>query len=305
MEVVKPFLKWVGGKTQILPDILSLFPKEIASYHEPFLGGGSVLLAVLSQIQSGKLKVSGKIYASDINSNLIGLYVNIQQHPDLLIQEVKKLSDALSSCKGVQVNRKPLTIQDALTSPESYYFWIRSNFNALTYDEKKTPLGSAMLLFLNKTCFRGLYREGPNGFNVPFGNYKNPSILDETHIHNVSKLLHGVIFTCCPFQDSIAKCAKGDFIYLDPPYAPINDASFVSYTFAGFTAENHTELFKVCKEIPCKFLLSNADVKAVADAFASTKFTFRTISCRRAINSKKPEDRVNELLITNYKPSNN
>ena len=299
---VKPFLKWVGGKTQIIDSVIKLFPKEMVNYHEPFLGGGSVLLALLTERKRGAIKVSGTVYASDLNSNLIGLYKNIQSDPDSLIKEVKSLVDTFSKSKETVVNRKPLTIEEALTSPESYYFWIRSRFNALSNEGRQSVQASAMLLFMNKTCFRGVYREGPNGFNVPFGNYKNPSIIDEENIRKVSLLIQGVVFIHTSFTHSIQKVEEGDFVYLDPPYAPNSDTSFVSYTSDGFSIDNHKALFAACEQMrlkSIKFLMSNADVSLVKEAFPSPIYTTQIVSCRRAIHSKEPGSKVNEVLIMN------
>jgi len=190
---IKPIIKWVGGKTQIIDKILLNFPKEINNYHELFLGGGSVLLALLQNISLNNIKIHGNINAYDINETLINMYINIRDNPSqilLLIKEIINIYnnlDGSEKCKAFLsrtkpfgfscsiVNRNPLTLDEAITSKESYYYWIRKNFNSLKQKYKNKYIGSAYFIFLNKTCFRGVYREGPNGFNIPFGHYTNPS----------------------------------------------------------------------------------------------------------------------------------
>ena len=309
--MTKPFLKWAGGKTQIIAEIMARFPPTINNYHEPFLGGGSVLLALLSCIANGTITVTGKIYASDINTTLIGLYQNIQANPHAIIAEVRQLMEEstvpaaaaqTNAAAATEVNRKASTLQEAQTSPESYYFWIRSRFNMLSKDDRMTIPASAMFIFMNKTCFRGLYREGPHGFNVPYGNYKNPAILDEEHILHISALIKNVVFSVSSFPDAFSRAAAGDFMYLDPPYAPETTKSFVSYTSDGFKLTDHKTLFALCaavKEKKVSLLMSNADVTLVRDAFPAPLYTTTVISCRRAIHSKEPDSRTNEVLITN------
>jgi DNA adenine methylase len=301
IPITKPFLKWVGGKTQIINEVIDLFPKTMNSYYEPFLGGGSVLLSLLSQIKAGKIIVNGTVYASDFNSNLIGLYKNIQNTPDEFITEVKKLIVEFSNCKDTIINRKPTNIDEAMSSQESYYFWIRQTFNTFSKEQKMSITGSAMMLFMNKTGFRGMYREGPNGINVPFGNYKNPSILDEEHIRQVSLLIKDVVFTHSSFEEILNKVVTGDFVYMDPPYAPETETSFVGYNLDGFDLKKHLLLFNLCNSFTSKgvkMLMSNANVKLVRDTF-NNGFHTKIVTCRRAINSKEPGSTTNEVLISN------
>jgi DNA adenine methylase len=206
----KPIIKWVGGKTQIIDKVMDLFPNAIYNYHELFLGGGSVLLALLQKIKDKKIIVNGSINAYDINETLINLYKNIQTKPDEVLVEIKKIIDVYNGIDGnsTTVNRIGNSLTEATTSKESFYYWIRKQFNNFSQTNKNTPMGTSYFIFLNKTCFRGIYREGPNGFNVPYGNYKNPEIINEEHLKRVSILIKDVNFYCSNFESSFENINK-------------------------------------------------------------------------------------------------
>uniref|UniRef100_A0A6C0F8L5 site-specific DNA-methyltransferase (adenine-specific) n=1 Tax=viral metagenome TaxID=1070528 RepID=A0A6C0F8L5_9ZZZZ len=295
----KPFLKWVGGKTQIIEKVLSKFPKEIENYYELFLGGGSVLLALLSS----DITIKGKIYAYDINKPLIYLYKNIQRNPSNLYKKIKENIEIYESCPYIdkKVNRKPETLEEAKESRETYYYWIRKQYNDLP--DKLSILGSAYFIILNKLCFRGVYREGPNGFNVPFGHYKKtPTIITEENIHKISKLIQKVKFKSNVFIKTCRKAKKGDFVYMDPPYVPVDNKSFVTYNKRGFNEKDHKNVFNITKLYELKgvkFLLSNANVPYVQKQYTDEKITLEEIICKRAINSKNPGAKAKELLIYN------
>lgn len=259
---MRPFLKWLGSKTQIIDKISIL---ECDNYYEPFLGGGSTLF---SAIESGCIR--GTVYASDINPHLIALYKKIQSDPEEFICKLAVL------------------VQDYKKAHEqsAFYYMIRTEFNKHHLPEQ--------FLFLNKTCFRGVYREGPRGFNVPFG-HMDPEIFNPDHIRSVSKLIQNVVFQTMSFTDALRAVGPGDFVYLDPPYVPINPTSFVEYVAKGFTEDNHKNLFEIIKNLPCQWLMSNSHVPMVLDSF--TGYPMEVISCRRAINSKNPESRALEVLI--------
>lgn len=301
--IVKPFLKWVGGKTQIIDTLIKYYPKKMHNYHDIFLGGGSTLLALLSYVRDGKITVSGKIYAYDLNSDLINVYKNVQKNSHELFKKIKEIVDEYSSCDGEKVNRKPKTKNDAFTSRESYYYWIRSKYNNLSDDEKSDIIGSAMFMFLNKTCFRGVYRVGPHGFNVPFGHYETSKIIDKKTLMNISELFQNVHFRCMGFEKSLLRIKSNDFAYLDPPYAPEKDTSFVKYNSDGFNLEQHKKLFAMCENLmsnKIKFMMSNSSVKLVTDSFPKNKYSTEIIECRRAIHSKNPAKKTNEIIIKTF-----
>jgi len=301
--IVKPFLKWVGGKTQIIDKISNNFPVEINNYREIFLGGGSVLLALLSCVKYGIIKINGNIYAYDLNEPLIYIYKNIQTHHSDLYDMLQTIIKEFGECGNGEINRKPTNITDAKIAKENYYYWIRSEYNKLCLEDKKSILGSAMFIFLNKTCFRGIFRVGPNGFNVPYGNYKNPEIINKEHLEEIHNLIQNVIFECCDFTTSLRNTEPNDFVYLDPPYAPEKDTSFVGYTEKGFGIECHNNLFTLIHnltEANTKVMLSNADVPLVRDNFTNEKYNISSILCKRSINSKNPGTKANEVIIRNY-----
>lgn len=290
MSFVKPILKWVGGKTQILDKLFENFPKEMNNYHEIFLGGGSVLLALLSHIQNGNIKVNQKIYAYDLNEPLIYMYKNIQSNHESLHEQLQVLINELNSLSEDKAK-------------EDYYYRIRNEYNKLNSSDKNTVHGSAMLIFLNKTCFRGLYRIGPKGFNVPYGHYKKPKIINRIHLDKVHQLIQNVVFECCDFTKSMNRIEINDFVYLDPPYAPEMIGSFVKYTDKGFNLENHRELFTLIHKLTekdIKIVVSNADVSLVRDTFKNNKYIIESIMCKRTINPKNPDSKTKEVIIRNF-----
>jgi len=303
VEIIKPFLKWVGGKTQIIDTLIEYYPKKMNNYHDIFLGGGSTLLALLSYVRDGKITVTNKIYAYDLNSDLINVYKNVQSKPNELFKKISEIINEYSLCKDTAINRKPKTLEEAMTSTESYYYWIRSRYNNLTTDEKSDIIGSAMFIFLNKTCFRGVYRIGPNGFNVPFGHYENSKIIDEKTILTISELIQNVEFECIGFEQSLLKIKYGDFAYLDPPYAPEKNTSFVKYNSDGFDINQHKKLFEMCENLMLhniNFMMSNANVKLVIESFPPAIYSIEVVECRRAIHSKDPSKKTNEIIIKTY-----
>lgn len=295
----KPFLKWVGGKTQIAPSILSLFPKEINNYHELFLGGGSILLALLSLQKQNKITIKGKIHAYDINPTLIHVYKHVQTNKDELFACISQYIETYASITGTSINRKPQTIEQATTSKESYYYWIRQKFNTM---DKASLECAAIFIFLNKTCFRGMYREGPNGFNVPYGHYKTtPTVITKQELDVISDLIKNVEFACMDFNESIKNVDANDFMYLDPPYAPETSNSFVGYTSDGFSLDTHKKLFESIKEAHFNkklFIMSNAKVDLVQQYFNG--FKAQEISARRAINARNPESVTTEVIVYNF-----
>jgi DNA adenine methylase len=300
-KIEKPFLKWVGGKTQILSELLSRFPKEMNNYHEIFVGGGSVLFGLLSLVEQGKITVKGKIFAYDVNPNLIHVYKHLQSSMSELYEHLQSIMNdynSLSSISnnGAKIIRKPENIEEAMTSKESYYYWMRQQFNTT---DKRSVQCAAIFLFLNKTCFRGMYREGHRGYNVPYGHYKKtPGLASKAQFQKWSTIMKQVEFRQCGFSESLKMVQKGDFVYLDPPYAPENPKSFVNYVANGFDLQMHQSLFEQVKNLTdVKFLMSNAKVDFVMNSFPN--YHTLDVTSRRSIHAKDPGRTTTEVLIYN------
>lgn len=305
-------LKWVGGKKQIMKSImLYLKMKEKTIYYEPFVGGGSVLLEVISLNVKQNDKKCEKIYASDINKHLIEFYQCIQN--DQTLPLFKKSFLQLQN-EYNQLENMTLKGELFYNCREKYNTISRNTLNRDKNNVRGNDVGemnivekSVLFLFLNRTCFRGLYREGPNGFNTPFGNYKTIAITEE-QIENFHNTIQNVIFTCQDFEKSFSQifsmeensCVKK--VYLDPPYFPVKENSFVNYQKSGFTLQQHEKLFSLCKECTEKkihFVLSNAYVEKIVNDFSKIHYTIEIVECRRQIHAKNPNSKTKELIISN------
>ena len=255
------------------------------------------------------VNVTGKIYACDFNEGLINLYKNIQNHKEELYNKVIEYKNIYSNIEVTNCTKEErkitenTTLEIAKRTRESYYYWLRYRFNNEFINNKESIDYSALFIVLNKLCFRGVYREGPNGFNVPFEKSRKnvPEIIKKKHLDRVSELIKDVEFRTCSFESSsITDVQDGDFVYLDPPYAPENDNSFVGYTKDGFTLENHKKLFEMIKNFASdkkKFALSNHKVKLITDNFSS--FDIDEFEVKRRCNSKNPESKTIEIIVHN------
>jgi len=314
MTDIYPFIKWVGGKTQLMDQVLDKFPNEISSYYEPFIGGGSVLFSLLNKMEKNEIKID-KLNISDINKDLIHLYLSVKKKYKKLIvhlEELKANYEKAEVKEEIKVSRKKIevlpTIEEAIKAgKEHVYYFYRNKFNELKKlnSDKKISLKSALFIFLNKTCFRGVYRENSEGvFNVPYGNNKNVSMFDIVNLKKINELLkkYNVNFQVTNFYDlkNQINYDEKTFVYLDPPYYPEKEDSFTSYTSNDFNKEQHEKLVELCKFIDTKkskFLLSNSNTSFIKDNLK--KFKCDIVDCKRQINSKNPGAISKEVLIYN------
>jgi len=306
MKMHKPFLKWVGGKHKLLTHIINKLPNKINSYHDIFLGGGSVLLAILTLQKNKKITINGSINAYDLNKRLINTFKQVKNNPKLLIiltknliQQYEKIQINTYKQKGApEINKNNYT-----ETREHFYYWICHKFNTTEFD---TTLNAAYFIFLNKIGFRGMFRENKNGdFNIPFGlkdrkTLNVPNVILEDNINSISELIQKVQFHYLDFENSIKKVKNDDFVYLDPPYAPEDKKSFVGYNACGFDLDTHNKLFTLIRKFnsqKVKFIMSNSNTDLVNNTFVD--YNKEIITARRAINSKNPADKTKEVVIFN------
>ena len=294
-KIAKPFLKWAGGKTQLITEIEKSLPHEIINkkftYIEPFVGSGAVLFWMLNKF--AKLE---KAVINDINEDLINTYKAIASRPKELISILQVLQNEFHGLEGKDEQKK------------EYYYQKRELYN--TREEERSGQ-AALFIFLNRTCFNGLYRVNKsNGYNVPMGSYKKPTICDEQNILAVSNVLQKVEILCGDYEATLKEATSNSFFYFDPPYKPLNNtSSFNSYAKDEFNDEEQIRLRNFCSKLEKqghKWMLSNSDVKGkdTNDNFFDeiySEFSISRVKARRSINAN-PEKRgeLNELLITNY-----
>ena len=270
-----PILKWAGGKTQLLEHIIQNMPTEYNNYYEPFLGGASVLFAISPE----------RAFVNDLNKQLVNLYTQLKFSVDSVITMVNEL--------------------DATPCSKEYYYAIRDLYNIKIRDSIFDDECAALMIWVNKHCFNGLYRVNSKGlFNVPYNNKVYGSSIDESNLRTISKYLKSanVAISCLDFAEACVNVSSGDFVYFDSPYAPQSvTASFTDYTMGGFALEDHERLAALFRQLDsrgAKVMLSNNDVPLVRSLYQG--YNIQSIGVRRMINRDADKRTGQEALVTNY-----
>lgn len=268
---VHPFLKWVGGKAQLVKTLLQYVPDKINTYFEPFLGGGALFYELYAQ------RLFNKAVISDSNTNLMDAYFGVRDYTDTVIALLK-----------------------TYIYEEKFFYKMRAiNPATLTIAER-----AARFIYLNRTCFNGLYRESSKGiFNAPFGRYTNPLICDEENLHKVKRALSAASVKCQDFSDILKKVKTGDFVYFDPPYYPISKtSSFTRYNRLDFDEEAQLklrDLFAQLSDTGVAAMVSNSNTPFIRKIYKD--FNIKKVRANRSVNSKgNKRGKITELIITNY-----
>lgn len=270
-EDTYPIVKWVGGKRQLMYELEINMPKTYNRYFEPFIGGGALFFYLQPD----------NAYISDMNEELINLYQVVRDNVDELITDLQKHDIS-----------------------KEYFMEIRNIDRTDEYKNWSDVKKASRFIYLNRTCFNGMYRVNSKGeFNVPFGHYKNPRILDENNLINCSNLLQKTEIKHADFSEILKKVKKGDFVYFDPPYVPLSEtSSFTSYTKDGFDMDMQFKLRDVCDELDTlgvKFLLSNSDTKLVNELYEN--YNIKKVFASRQINANADgRGKITEVLVRNY-----
>ena len=272
---VAPFVKWAGGKRQLIPQIRERMPEKYNDYYEPFVGGGYVIFDLLP----------ANALINDINKALINTYRIICNESDAFLKEVNRLDN------------------DMWEDGKKYYYSIREHYNdKLMRSEYDVEL-AALFVFINKHCFNGLYRVNGKGlFNVPYNNSRRVSV-DEDVIIATSEYLRGVTIIDGDFEQACKNAKKGDFVFIDSPYAPLNPTSFESYTKEGFDIESHKRLAKLYDELTargCYCMLTNHNTELINELYGNKDYKIDVVSVKRMINSDASNRVGEEVIICNY-----
>jgi DNA adenine methylase len=273
---LQPFLKWAGGKRQLLPELRKYISQDYGTYFEPFLGAG----AVLFDLQPAKALIN------DANPELINCYNTIKEHPQALLD---------------------LTREHQSRNCQEYYYEIRSRDRNSILESMSNIERAARIIYLNKTCYNGLFRVNRQGqFNVPYGNHKNPTIADDEIIWAISNYLNQaqIIITNNDFADALQTADCGDFIYLDPPYDPVSDTSFTEYGMTGFDREQQCRLKNVCDDLTrrgCQVLISNSATDFINQLYGDQNlYAISEVQANRSINSVgSARGKIGEVIISN------
>ena len=266
-----PIVKWVGGKRQLMFELLKNMPETYNRYFEPFIGGGALFFYLQPD----------NAYISDMNEELINLYQVVRDNVDELVADLQKHDIS-----------------------KEYFMEIRNIDRTEEYKNWSDVKKASRFIYLNRTCFNGMYRVNSKGeFNVPFGHYKNPRILDENNLINCSNLLQKTEIKHADFSEILKKVKKGDLVYFDPPYVPLSEtSSFTSYTKDGFDMDMQFKLRDVCDELDSmgvKFLLSNSDTKLVNELYEN--YNIKKVFASRQINANADgRGKITEVLVRNY-----
>lgn len=274
IDLASPVVKWVGGKRQLLECLMPLFPETYTSYCEPFIGGGAVLFALQPQ----------KAIVNDINRELIGVYRAIKDDVEALIKRLAQFEN----------------------TKECFYEVRGWDRNAEFYNQLTDIDKAARVIFLNKTCYNGLYRVNSAGeFNTPFGRYKNPNIVNESTLRAVNEYFNTADVTILntSYSEAVQGLLENSFVYLDPPYDPISvTASFTGYNAGGFSREDQIALRDCCRQLDAagiKFMLSNSATEFIQDIYS--EFNITIVPAKRAINSVgSKRGCVDEVVVRNY-----